>query len=291
MSDQADNNIDHLLTGQNAEVKADIQEDKPKVEESSETTQNDDYDIGDDNADESSSEEKTENEKTEDDYGNEKEPERRFTESEVNERINQAVRERLARLERNVQPENAQVQKQAKDGFEYDPNNEDSWQKQLESFVEQTVTKMSHKQIEQSRMAQEQQAQAEFEQKFQSGMKRFKDFQEVVALMPFTDAMTLAVRGISDPSAFIYAASKKAPDEIKRIAAIPDQYAQMVEIGKLEERLRKNRTTTNAPRPLAKQKEDVTSKPEKAKREESIEDRIQEVERKKLAQLNARFRR
>lgn len=288
---ESDNNIDHLLTGQNAEVKEQIPEDKSQVQESSEITQNDDYDIGDDNVGEHSEQEKEEVQNKEDDYGNEPEPEKRYTESEVNERINQAVRERLARLERNVQPENAQVQKQAKDGFEYDPNNEESWQKQLESFVEQTVTKMSHKQIEQSRMAQEQQAQADFEMKFQSGMKRFKDFQEVVAPMPFTDAMTLAARGISDPSAFIYAAAKKAPDEIKRIAAIPDQYAQMVEIGKLEERLRKNRTSTNAPRPLAKQKEDVTSKPEKAKREESIEDRIQEVERKKLAQLNSRFRR
>jgi hypothetical protein len=280
-------NIDHLLTGVKNEIQPEAPENQTDEEPVLAEAETDDYEV----AELSPSEEESEKiEQTEDEYGNTKDSEKRYTETEVNERINAAVRERLARVERNIPAENAQIQKQTKDGFEYNENSNETWQQQLESFVEQTVSKMGQKQSEQARLAKEQQAQSEFEIKFQTGMSKFKDFIEVVQQMPFTDAMTLATRSMKDPAAFIYAATKRAPDEIKRIAAIPDQYAQMVEMGKLEERMRKTKSTTNAPRPLSKTKEDAISKP-KAEQGNSIEDQIYRSEQKKLAQLNARRRR
>ena len=82
-------------------------------------------------------------EKEIDDYGNEKPEPKTYSEDEVSERINKAVRERMARMERNTpQPE---PQQQAKPEFEYNPESEESWQNQLEGFVEQTVSKMTSK--------------------------------------------------------------------------------------------------------------------------------------------------
>lgn len=218
-----------------------------------------------------------------DDYGNEKEASKTYTEDEVNERINRAVRERLERLERNVPPnQNNQAQPQQ-------PQSEE-WQQQLESFVEQTFHKLGEKQIQQARALKEQQAQAEFEVKFRNGMGRFNDFVEVVGAQPITDAMTLASRAMKDPAAFFYAASKRAPQELQRIANITDEYAQMVEIGRLEERMRKEKSAgTKAPRPLGKLQSDasITTKAPKAK-EPSIEELIAKDEAKRRALQNQR---
>ena len=76
-----------------------------------------------------------------DDYGNTKTPPRTYTEEEVNERINKAVRERLSRGDNtNQQPTQQQVVQQAQ-GFEYNPDSEESWEGQLEKFVRRTVSK------------------------------------------------------------------------------------------------------------------------------------------------------
>lgn len=231
-----------------------------------------------------------------DDYGNEKAPPKTFTEDEVNERINQAVRDRLARLERNSgqqQPGQAQVQQAAQQGFEYNAESSESWQQQLESFVEQTVTRMSYKQAQQAQQLKEQHAHAEFEQKFRSGMGKFNDYVAVVGQQPITDAMTLASRGMKDPAAFFYAASKRAPQELQRIAQIPDQYAQMVEIGKLEERMRQSKPTANTktPKPIGKMQEDSSIPHKTAPKEMTIEQRIALDAAKRKALQDSRRRR
>ena len=228
-----------------------------------------------------------------DDYGNPEPEKKTYTEDEVNERINKAIRDRLARLERNNQQPQQQPQQaaanQAAAGFEYNPDSAQDWQQQLESFVEQTVSKMTGRQQQMQQQQREQQAQAEFEIKFHQGMGKFQDFTDVVGQQPITDAMTIATRAMKDPASFLYAAAKRHAPELQRISQLPDQYAQMVEMGKLEERMRKNKEATKAPRPLAATKEDTTLKPV-AKKDNGIDALIAQADAKRRAQLVARRR-
>lgn len=225
-----------------------------------------------------------------DEYGNQKTKPRVYTEEEVNDRINKAVRDRLSRMKGQDQPmPTAQQVQQAQQNFEYNPDAEGSWQQQLEGFVEQTFNKISQRQLAQQQQQREQVAQNEFQEKFTTGMERFGDFRDVVGAQPISDPMTYALRGMKDPAAFIYAASKRQPQELQRIANLSDPYAQMVEMGKLEERMRKTAQGTKAPRPLARTKED-TGMPQAKKRQEgdSIEDLIAKADQKRRAQLAAR---
>lgn len=227
-----------------------------------------------------------------DEYGNEKPKPRVYTEEEVNDRINKAVRDRLSRMKSNDQamPTQQQVQ-QAQQGFEYNPDSDQGWQQQLETFIEQTLTKVSQKHATRQQQEREHQAQTEFQDKFTQGMERFNDFREVVSSQPITDPMTYALRGMKDPAAFVYAASKRHPQELQRISQIGDPYAQMVEMGKLEERMRKTAPSkSNAPRPVQRLKEDAGMPQAKKKNDgnDSIEDLIARSDAKRQAQLNAR---
>lgn len=225
-----------------------------------------------------------------DEYGNQKTKPRVYTEEEVNDRINKAVRDRLSRMKGQDQPmPTAQQVQQAQQNFEYNPDAEGSWQQQLEGFVEQTFNKISQRQLTQQQQQREQAAQNEFQEKFTTGRERFGDFRDVVGAQPISDPMTYALRGMKDPAAFIYAASKRQPQELQRIANLSDPYAQMVEMGKLEERMRKTAQGTKAPRPLARTKED-TGMPQAKKKQEgdSIEDLIAKADQKRRAQLTAR---
>ncbi len=225
-----------------------------------------------------------------DEYGNDKPMAKTYTEEEVSERINKAVRERLDRLQRNQeQPTAAAVQQQAQQGFEYNPDSAESWQAQLEQFVESTVTKMTQKQQRAHEEQREKLAQNEFEEKMFKGMGKFNDFTDVVSGQPITDHMVMATRGMQDPASFLYAASKRAPQELQRIANIPDKYAQMMEMGKLEERMRKSKPGTNAPRPVSRNQEDMGIAHKETK-EPSIEDLIAKSDSKRRAQFVARRR-
>lgn len=222
-----------------------------------------------------------------DDYGNAKTPPKTYTEEEVNERINKAIRDRLARGNTTQHPSQQQVQ-QATQDFEYNPESNESWQAQLEKFVEGTVIRMGQKQSHQQQAMKEHQVQAEFETKFTNGMERFNDFRDVVSSQPITDPMTYALRGMKDPAAFIYAASKRNPTELQRIAQIGDPYAQMVEMGKLEERMRKSPQQTKAPRPIGRTRDDASIPIQEKSKEPTIEDLIAKSEVKKRALLTSR---
>ena len=144
---------------------------------------------------------------------------------------------------------------------------------------------------EQARIRQEEaQVQQEFESKFREGMGRFNDFVDVIDSLPFqiTNPMTLATRAMADPAAFLYAAAKRNPQELERIAKLRDPYAQMTEIGKLEERMRKNKPTTKAPRPLSRSNDDGGMPAPKKSKEPSIEDLIAKADQKKLARVKGR---
>lgn len=259
-------------------------------------TGNEDKDYaGDINEEPEQKEEETENEgersaKSYDEYGNEKPAPRTFTEDEVKERINKAMRERLARG--NHQASQSAINEQAQqqltqkaNDFEYNPDAEGNWQQQLEQFVEQTFNKIGQRQVAQQQAAKEQQAESEFMDKFTQGMERFNDFRDVVGTQPVTDAMTLALRGVSDPAAFIYAASKRHPTDLQRISQIKDPYSQIVEMGKLEERMKKQPQLTNAPRPIARHSDNAPTQTKKKSTEPTIEDLIANSDKKRLSMI------
>ena len=285
--------------------KAPIEEMEPEVEYESDESDSDSSE-SDSELDESESED----EKPEKKADSEDEPE--FEEDEYGnkkERMSKGMKDRLDRKEKQHQREieqrdfelqqlrqqlaskgaSADVQKAAAD-FEYNPNDESSWQQQLTDFVKQTVKGMHSDEEQKTREIQEQHAQREFHQKFTKGMDRFTDFREVVGAMPMKDAMTLSLRAMADPSAFIYAASKRHPQEIERISKLADPYAQIAEMGKLEERMRRNKPTTKAPRPLGRTREDATSKITPKQKDTSGDDLLAKADAKRLATVKTRHK-
>jgi hypothetical protein len=217
-----------------------------------------------------------------DDYGNEKPAPRTYTEDEVNEMFRK-------RYKRGAQqPEQQQHQPQTQQQFEYNPDSGDNWQQQLEQFVEQTIDKRTQRQVSQQHQQQEMAAAAEFRDKFERGMDKFSDFYDVVSQQPVDEAMTLALRAVNDPASFIYAASKRHPQELQRIAQLRDPYAKIAEMGKLEERMKKAANATKAPRPVGRSADDAPIKYKENNKEPSIEQMIAKSEAKKLAMMKQR---
>ncbi len=222
-----------------------------------------------------------------DEYGNEKEKENPVIRERLKKQAESMSRRHEAELnalrQQLAQQNAAPAIQQATKDFEYDPNAQGDWQQQLASFVKQTIKHMNVEEQQQVQSRKEAEIHQEFESNFGRGMQKFDDFAEVVGGQPIDDAMTLALRGMSDPAAFIYAAAKRNPQELERISKLRDPYARMVEMGKLEERMRKNKPTTKAPRPLGRARDDSTTPNQtKKKSEPSIEDLIAKADAKKL---------
>ncbi len=215
---------------------------------------------------------------------------------------NEVIRDRLKQQARKFESEIADLRsqlaqqgasrevQQATRDFEYNPDESGDWQQQLKQFVKQTVSSMNQEQIETQRHHEERQLQVEFESKFRNGMNNFNDFVDVMDSLPFeiTNHMTVATRAMNDPAAFLYAAAKQQPKELERISRLRDPYAQMTEMGRLEERMRKNKPTTKAPRPLGRTNEDASMPVAKKTKDTTIEDLIVKSEAKKLATLKLR---
>lgn len=205
-------------------------------------------------------------------YGEEVKPERTFTQSEVE----AMIRDRISRVKQPTAPGQDNVQTPQPNSPEGD-----DWAQQLETFIDQTLEKRQQR-IEQTTWQQQQQeAQAQFEIKFNQGASRYSDFESVVMGKPLTPQMVVATRGLQDPAGFIYAAAKHQAGELERIAKIPDATTQAVEIGKLEERMRRAKSTvSNAPRPIGMVKGDVIGKSAPRDNEKSIDQKINEYETK-----------
>lgn len=226
-----------------------------------------------------------------DDYGNEQPIE--------NETIRERLKQQAKKYENEINDLRQQLSQQkaspdiqqAVSDFEYDADASGDWQQQLASFVKQTVNHMHSEKETQSRQQQERQDYQTFESKFRVGMDKFPDFVDVVNKHPIDDAMTQALRGISDPASFIYAAAKRQPQELKRISEIRDPFSRIVEMGKLEERMKKNKTQTSTPRPLNRTSDngsiDIKNKENK---NPSIEDLIEQSNKERLANLGGRPR-
>src|SRR5690606_4652462 len=204
---------------------------------------------------------------------------KRFTEDEVNERINRAAGERYERFERNSQgaapkPDNQEA-----------AQGEEQCQEQLTTCVESTVSNLSVKQQGEEAQLREQQARAEFEQKIISGRQRFKDYDAVVTGAPVSQPMLEASRGLDDPAAFWYTAQKRAPDDVKAISQMENAYAQMIAIGKLDDKLRAQKKITSTPKPIQKVTGGVSGKDS---RELTIEEQIERSNKERLANLRRR---
>ena len=231
--------IDHLNESEEKESIVDIKSDDILQDDSIEKKSDD-------------SEKKIEEPRIIDEYGNKTNPPRMYTEEELQQRI----RERLSRDKHAGMPQQ-QVQQAAKD-FTPDPNSEESWESQLEAFVDKTIEKRERKVSERQWQEQENARQAEFESKFTSGMSKYQDFNDVVSKAPITNGIMLAARALDNPAAFVYGAAKLHPQELSRIAQIQDPYAQAAEVGRLHEKMVKaRRTTSQAPKPIEAPRGDV----------------------------------
>lgn len=309
-------NIDDLLMGIGNSQQPPTPEHKEKIEEEKtpidEMEQDEKYDteITDNEPEEKPDlaadsepvdevEEKTAKEETfeEDEYGNKKErmpkglkdrlerKEKQFQrEIEQRDQELQALRQQLAN-----QGANKEVQQAVKD-FKYDPNDDVAWEQQLSDFVKKTVSNMQHEETRTLREQQEAKAHRDFQIKFSQGMTRFDDFREVVGSQPIDDAMTISLRAMADPTAFIYAASKRHPQEIERISKLADPYARMVEMGKLEERMRRNKPATKAPRTLGRTREDATTKMQPKQKDTTGDDLLAKADAQRLAAVRTRHK-
>jgi len=200
-----------------------------------------------------------------DEYGNETAKPRMYSEEDVQ----RMIRDRLSRgsvAQQQSAQQTQQVQQAAKD-FQADPNSQDSWEVQLENFVEKTFNKMAQKQQQEQAQQIENQRRAEFDTKFTTGMSKYGDFVDVVKERPITDAMLMATRSLENPAAFIYAAAKLQGAELDRISKINDPYQQAAEMGRLEERMRKSKAVTKAPRLVKSDRTDIVEKPDPKKQE------------------------
>ncbi len=168
------------------------------------------------------------------------------------------IRDRLARGQ-HAQPQQ-QIAQQAAQDFQVDPNSDQPWEQQLESFVKHTIAKVNQETQAKEYQRQEQEVQSKFEVKFTMGMEKFTDFHDVVGKMPITDSMMMAIRDMDNPATFIYAAAKMQPEEVKRIAALTDPFQQAKEMGRLDERMRKAKNISRTAVPLKSTKGDMTDK-------------------------------
>lgn len=283
--------IDHLLTGNKTETQPQTPEDMREeesiyAEEEPEIQQQEEIEPEQEEQSHDLEEKEKQKQSSEDEYGNKKAID------------NEVIRERLARQAESLNRKHQQAmeelkrqltpqQQQAADNFEYNPNAEGDWQQQLAAFVKHTVNNMTQEKQKAHQEQIERQAQAEFEAKFYDGMSKFGDFVEVVGAQPITDAMTIATRSMKDPAAFLYAASKRAPQELQRISSLRDPYAQIAAMGALETSLKRKPEPSKASKPLSRTPEDGIIE-HKKKAPETIEDLIAQADRRKMANLDRR---
>ena len=199
-------------------------------------------------------------ESTKDAYGNDIAPPRTYTEEEVQ----RMIRERLSRgrhAEQQTPQQQIQQAQQVSQDFSHDPESELSWEQQLDAHIDRRIETRQAKAQELAWKAEQDQIQAQFEDKFTNGMNRYPDFRESVGKMPIDNQMMMATRGMDDPAGFLYAASKTQPKELERIAQIRDPYTKALEIGKLDEKMRKVRNNVSrAPKPVEAVKGDMPDK-------------------------------
>jgi hypothetical protein len=187
------------------------------------------------------------------------------------EEVQRMIRERVERVRREATPD--QIKEVAKD-FKADPDSDEPWQAQLEDFVGKTIEKREAKVRQREMQHEEQKTQSEFETRFNRGMTKFTNYWDTVNTVPITPSVMLAVRNMENPAEFLYAAAKLQPTELERISKMKDMGAQFLEIGRLEERMKRSTKTTGAPNPIGRIASDHVEEEPKAKEEPSVDQRI-----------------
>lgn len=193
--------------------------------------------------------------------------------------VQRMIRERLARGNHGMTQQ--QINKAASE-FKVDEANPENWEAQLKTFIKNTFTEISNESVQKERQAQEAQRQAEFDDKMMRGMNKYNDFVDVVQKQPISDAMLMATRTLDNPAAFIYAAAKMQGAELQRIAKISDPFQQAAEMGRLEEKMRKSKVVTKAPRLIKSDRTDVIEKDDPKQQPRNIESLIDKHARSKL---------
>lgn len=280
------NNVDDLLLGEKTNqhpetpehayleeldnddgIDSDQENEEP--EENGEETDSNYEEDSDDNP-----EPEKEEESGEDEYGNKVAQESEVIRDRLKRQAESMERKHRAEIEalRQEMSRNATKQNPEK-GVELDPESTEAWNTKLEQFVKQTVSKMTEEQTYATQQANEQRIQQEFQSKFRADMSSFDDFEQVVGGQPISDPMTHALRAMSKPAAFIYAAAKQQASELQRISSIQDPIAQITEMGRLEERMRRTgKAITQAPRPINRTKEDGSATKSTKQKEDSHKD-------------------
>lgn len=202
-----------------------------------------------------------------DEYGLEIPKPRMYSEEEVQ----RMMRERLARGH-NAQPQQQVAQQQAAEGFTPDPESTDSWEVQLDAYIDRRIDKREQKASTEAAQRQETEIQAKFEANFTTGMNKHKDFTATVGKLPITNSMMMALRGHENPATFLYAAAKMQPEEVKRIAAMPDPFMQAKALGELDAKMKKVKRMPGAPAIIKPVTSDVS---EKYKTPKNIDNLIQ----------------
>jgi hypothetical protein len=242
-----------------------VQESKPDQETSS---QEDPY-IAPEQT--SKDDDKLETESPIDEYGNPVEKTKTYTEED----LQRIVRERLARSKYESQQQSQQQTSQPKE----ETQTEDDWEKELNKRIDQRVESREKEYRDQLWKEKQYKKHMEWEDKFNSDMNKYPDFKEVVSGKPITDDMLIATKTLNNPGSFIYAASKLHAQELERISKIDDPDSQKFEIGRLHERMIKERkSATSTGKPLDPPKGDL---PEKHINQPSIESRINDYAKSK----------
>jgi len=212
-----------------------------------------------------------------DEYGNPIERPKLYTQEEVQ----AMIRDRLSRGRfAEQQPHVQQHTKQQP--VEGDETTEEDWQVQLNRVIDTRLEERQREVAERQWREQERAKQEQFQEKFTSGMNRYSDFRDVVAGKPITDDMMLATRSLDNPAAFVYGAAKLHPQELERISRIADPHVQAAEVGRLHERMVKERkAATSAPKPIESPKSDLTGKPQPTSA--NIDHRIQQHANQKFS--------
>lgn len=196
-----------------------------------------------------------------DEYGNAVTNEQKMLTMEEHQRLlNEAIRKRIKNWAPEAQEQMMAQLNQPQPAQQMQQDGEVDWQQELKSLVKTTMLEAQQEAARAIQQQEELTKYQEFEGKFNTGATRYNDFEDVVMTKPLSPAMLKATQNMNDPAAFVYAACKTQAQEVERIAKLKDPIQQAVEIGKLEERMRKVRSATKAAAPIEPSASDITDK-------------------------------
>jgi len=289
--------IDDLLLNQDSvlnkdnEIDADYNDDaSTENEDSSPIYGAEDHEARDSNSDDSDEEVEKQTDDDFDEFGNDnrKIRERLARQGEkFQEKIDSYERElsELRQFREEYARNNASSQNQNKNNDELDIK------ELLKPIIQETFADIEHSQRQRQFQQIEEAAHRRLISEFTKAEREFENFSEIVNAQPVDEAMQMALRGMDKPAAFIYAASTRYPAELQRISKIPDPYARIVAMGKLEGKIiKETKPSTSAPKPVSRTQEDTSIPQKKEKRDDTIEDLIAQSQKKKIAQMNLRRR-